>query len=99
MNLGSIISSARKGKGIKQGVLANELDISQTYLSLIERNKKEPNISLLKKISKSLEIPLPLIFFFSLEEEDLPLNKRDIFNDLFPSIKDLIRSHFIQEND
>jgi len=92
MKLGIIISSFRKEKGLKQGQLARELGISQTYLSQIERDKKEPNLSLLKKIAKQLNIPLPIIFFFSLEAEDLPENKRNIFNKIFPKAKNLILS-------
>ncbi|MCB1073811.1 MAG: helix-turn-helix transcriptional regulator [Chlamydiia bacterium] len=95
MKLGQIISSVRKEKGYKQGVLAKELGITQTYLSQIERDKKEPNLSLLKKIANVLRIPLPIIFFFALEANDLPESKREIFNNIFPEAKDLIMSSLL----
>lgn len=95
MELGKIISSIRKDQGYKQGVFAKKLGISQTYLSQIERDKKEPNLSLLKKIASMLNIPLPIIFFFSLEANDLPKQKQDIFNRIFPKTKDLILSSLL----
>lgn len=95
MKLGNIISSVRKEKGYKQGVLAKELGITQTYLSQIERDKKEPNLSLLKKIAASLGIPLPIIFFFALEADDLPEDKRGMFDQIFPKAKDLIISSLV----
>ena len=60
----------------------------------IEYNQKEPNLSTLKDISKNLDIPLPILFFLSLNEEDIPQEKRKAFEIVSPSVKSLINEFF-----
>ena len=73
---------------------AQSCGITQTYLSQIENNQKEPNLSTLKDISKNLDIPLPILFFLSLNEEDIPQEKRQAFEIISPSVKSLINEFF-----
>lgn len=94
MNLGEAISDVRKRKCIKQKVLARRCEISQTYLSQIENNRRDPNLSTLKKISKVLEVPLPIIFFLSLTDEDIPEQKKEAFSYLSPSVKAFVQEFF-----
>ena len=90
MDLGSIIKDIRKQKGIRQNTFADLCKISQTYLSQIENNQKEPTISILKKIASKLEVPLPILFFLSLDENDIPESKRDAFNIINPTVRVLM---------
>lgn len=90
MNLGNTIKILRKKKGLQQIELAKLCKLSQTYLSQIENNQKEPNISTLKQIALNLNIPLPFIFILSLDEADIPEQKRKIFDVLSPSIKNIL---------
>jgi transcriptional regulator with XRE-family HTH domain len=53
--LGKNIKIQRITKGYSQGQLSKELGISQTYLSLIEREHKLPSLKLLINLSKVLE--------------------------------------------
>ena len=94
MDLGSIIKNIRKHKGLTQNELASLSNITQTYLSQIETNLKEPNLSTLKVISHNLEIPLPIIFFLSMTEEDVQPEKRNAFKIVSPSVKSLIHEFF-----
>ena len=63
MDLGTAIRNIRKQRGQTQIEFASSCGITQTYLSQIENNSKEPNLSILKKISENLEVPLPILFF------------------------------------
>lgn len=90
MDLGNAIVKIRLQKGIKQNKLAEECKISQTYLSQIENNKRDPNISTLKTISDALGIPLPLLFFSSITEADIPSAKKEAYNMVEPFIKSLV---------
>lgn len=99
MNLGNTISQLREKKGLKQGQLADALDITQTYLSQIENNKKLPNIALLEKIGIELSTPLPFIFFLSLDEKDIPKDKADHFRFLEPLLKKYIGELISVTND
>ena len=95
MNLGDTLSKIRKKKGIAQVDLAKETGITQAYLSGIENNKREPNLSILKKLSETLEVPLPIMFFLALDEKDIPERKLEAYKMIAPSIKSYISQLFI----
>lgn len=94
MDLGNTIRNIRKHKGFKQIDFASKCGITQTYLSQIENNQKEPNLSTLKSISEVLSVPLPVIFFLSMDEKDVPVQKRKAFNLVNPSVKSLVNEFF-----
>lgn len=95
MDLGNTINTLRKHKGLKQGDLATQSGLTQAYVSQIEKNKKEPNMSALKKICEVLGVPLPVLFFLSIDGEDVPVQKQDAYNMLLPSIRSFIEEFFI----
>jgi transcriptional regulator with XRE-family HTH domain len=94
MNLGNVIKDIRKQKGQTQAEFASVCNITQTYLSQIESNLKEPNLSTLKIISEKLDIPLPILFFLSLTEDDVQPSKRKAFEIIRPSVKSLVNEFF-----
>lgn len=94
MDLGQAIADVRQQKCIKQKVLARECKISQTYLSQIENNRRDPTLSTLKKISQVLEVPLPIIFFLSLTDEDIPEQKKEAFAYVSSSMKAFVQEFF-----
>ena len=94
MDLGITIKNIRKEKKQTQNEFASLCGITQTYLSQIESNRKEPNLSTLKIISEVLKVPLPILFFLSLDENDIQPNKRKAFQTISPSIKLVINDFF-----
>ncbi len=52
------IKLLRKMRGIKQCDLAKSVDISRSYLSLIERVKRKPPCELVEKILEKLDCKL-----------------------------------------
>ncbi|QSB26292.1 helix-turn-helix domain-containing protein [Flavobacterium sp. CLA17] len=94
MDLGIVIKNMRKQRKLTQSEFASLCGITQTYLSQIEGNHKEPNLSILKTISEKLNIPLPILFFQSLTEEDIQPNKRKAFEIISPSVKSLVNEFF-----
>jgi transcriptional regulator with XRE-family HTH domain len=94
MDLGNVIKSSRKQKGLTQSEFAALCDITQTYLSQIEGNLKEPNLSTLRVIGEKLNIPLPILFFLSMTKEDVQPNKRKAFEIVSPSVKSLVNEFF-----
>lgn len=97
MNLGKAIQASCKNIGLKQNKFAELCDITPSCLSQIENNLKDPNVSTLKIISNKLEIPLPILFFISLDESDITPKKRDAFKLIFPSINSLISEFFVKK--
>jgi transcriptional regulator with XRE-family HTH domain len=94
MDLGNIIKNIRKQKGQTQSEFALSCGITQTYLSQIESNLKEPNLSTLKAISENLNVPLPILFFLSMTEDDVQEHKRQAFKIVNPSVKSLVHEFF-----
>jgi XRE family transcriptional regulator, regulator of sulfur utilization len=94
MNIGKVIKDTRKQRRQTQTEFALSCGITQTYLSQIENNVKEPNLSTLKTISANLDIPLPIMFFMSLNEDDISPEKRKAFEIINPSVKSLINEFF-----
>ncbi len=94
MDLGSIIKKRRKQKRYTQSELAELCGITQTYLSQIENNSKEPNLSTIKVIANHLDVPLPILFFLSLNDDDVSPEKRDAFKMISPSVNSLVNEFF-----
>lgn len=97
MDLGSAIKTLRLQKGFRQTAFAKLCDLSQTYLSQIENNQREPNISTLKLITAKLEVPIPLLFFMALDLNDIPESKKRAYETVGPIVKKLITE--LIEND
>ncbi len=66
--LGKRIRGLRRLKRHTQQSLAEELDISISMLSNIERGKKYPNYEMIKKFAEILQVPLEELFV--LPDED-----------------------------
>ena len=98
MKIGDSIKYIRKKKQISQNQLATSINISQTYLSLIENNEKKPSLKILEKIENFLHIPLSIILFLSIEEDEVPNHKKEYFNLLQPSILKFINEIFFENN-
>jgi transcriptional regulator with XRE-family HTH domain len=92
MNIGQSIKQLRKERGISQKKFAKETGISQTYLSLVESGKRDCTIHFLEIIAKGLNMPLSVLFWFSIEAKDVLDDKKEHFEFLKPSIDQMIKS-------
>ena len=50
---------------LKQGALAEKLDISQSHLSEVEAGTKQPTMELLEKYSAVFDLPVSSILYFA----------------------------------
>jgi transcriptional regulator with XRE-family HTH domain len=98
MHIGNAIKELRLKKGYKQVEFAEISGLSQSYLSLIEKGKKEPTLSILKQLANALQVPMPVLVFFSLDLEDVDESKKEAFKMLEPSIKSLMSDVFVTQN-
>jgi transcriptional regulator with XRE-family HTH domain len=70
VDIGRGIKFVRVAAGLRQGEMAKRLNISQNYLSLLENNKAEPSLSLLRKISSEFHVPVSFLLMEGLVEFD-----------------------------
>lgn len=94
MDLGNAFKIARLNRFPKsektQGEVAAMAGITQTYLSQIEGNQKEPSVEVMKELAKVYQTPLPVIFFMAMEDKDVAKNKKRAFQILKPHVDALI---------
>lgn len=64
MTLGNAIKLIRTAKGVKQVTLAKELDVSPNYISLVEKDRREPSVGFLRKLAGKLSVPVGLFFLW-----------------------------------
>lgn len=67
MDVGLRLQAIRKLKGLSQRELAKRAGVTNSTISMIEKNSVSPSISSLKKVLSG--IPMSLVEFFSLEVE------------------------------
>ncbi len=93
MDLGTTIKELRKRKGLNQSKLCELCDITQTYLSQIESNKKTPSILVLKSLAIQLDVPVFAIFVLSEDWqcwEGIQHNRADQITEILDKLKPLI---------
>lgn len=64
-SLGKVIRYLRQNNDLKQDEMADMLDKSANYISLIENGKRTPSLDLLFEISRLFEIGLHYIFMWT----------------------------------
>ena len=74
MNVGSVLSAAMEKKHINQTALAQQVGVSQSYISQICSGRKVPTVSVLDRISDCLEMDVQDFFR---EESLLDLRKAE----------------------
>lgn len=60
--LGERVRELREQAGVSQEQLANEIGIDRTYISGIERGRRNPSIQSIYRIAKGLNISLEELF-------------------------------------
>ena len=99
MKIGEAIREIRKEKGLSQQELANLSNISQTYLSQLEVGDRfRPTLDILLKISKALEVPLPILTFLTLDDSDITKSKLATYKKIEPKLDALIKEFLLAEN-
>ena len=78
MNVGNAIKLCRTQKNMNQAELAKLADISVSYLSLLERGKRDPNLSTVESIAAALNIPFSILMFLAAEKDELSGVNREL---------------------
>lgn len=90
MEIGTAIKIIRKEKKISQKKLAEVIGISTNALNQIENNFSFPQKNNIKKICDALEIPISYLLFFSITDDDIPEEKKVVFNSLNTTIRNIL---------
>lgn len=88
MDLGRGIKILRKQKKITQKRLAELSEISTNALCSIERGQSTPSKATIEKICSSLNVPESYLVLFSITEDDIPEEKRELYHSLCEPLKE-----------
>jgi len=78
MNLGKAIRLCRVQKQLSQAELASMAGISVSYLSLLEKDKRDPSLSTVQKVANALEVPLSILVYLAMDNTEI----KDISSEL-----------------
>jgi len=86
VEIGEKIRDSRKEKGMTIKDLAEKASVTTGYISQIERGQIEPSLSVLRRISQTLNLPLATLFSVEATDEItvIPKDKRTILK--FPEL-------------
>ncbi len=65
-----------------QATLAKRAGISVSYLSMLERGRRDPPLSTLKGVASALVMPLEILFFLGAEDGELGQLNRELAGQL-----------------
>ena len=82
MNIGQAIQLARSKRKLSQAALAKRAGISVSYLSLLERGRRDPPLSTIQRLAAALVMPVEILFFLGAEEGELGQLNRDLAGQL-----------------
>ncbi len=97
MNIGLAIKKIRTDKLMSQIDLSNETGISQTSISQMEKGIKRPSQKNLTKICVALDVPETLIYFYGLEESDIPKKNKKVYSVVYPAIEEMIKRLIVEK--
>ncbi|MCY1662806.1 helix-turn-helix domain-containing protein [Chryseobacterium sp. SL1] len=94
MTIGQVIKLLLKKKNITQIDLAEQIGKSTTAVSQIITGQYSPTSDTLDKISKALDVPVPIIHFLTISDDDIPEDKKQLYNLLAPSMNKFLNEIF-----
>lgn len=92
MELGKAIREVRKKKGFTLAEMSEKTGISINALSLMEKGDTFPQKKTVEKISEILNVPINYFLLLAVDIDDIDETKRDIFNTLHNTLKEIVLS-------
>jgi transcriptional regulator with XRE-family HTH domain len=75
-----VVKHAREAKKLSKAALAKKAGLHQTYIGLLERGDRSPNLDTAKAIADALGIPLGKIIIEAEENHNVTMAPRNIGN-------------------
>lgn len=97
MTIGEVIKDLLDRKNISQKDLAGKIGKSTTAVSQIIKGAYQPNPETLEKIAAVLDIPVAIIHFLTISEEQIPEDKKQLFKFVAPTMENYIYEIFSME--
>lgn len=90
MNIGQAIRTLRTKQDMTQTELAERTGVSVNTVSAWELGKTQPPRDRITRLCVALGIPASYLMMESIEESDIPEDKRALYRTLFETVKSLL---------
>ena len=92
MKIGQTIRVLRTARGTSQGALARYLKVTPGYLSLVEQDKREPSLGVLKRVAKYFEIPVGFLMLGETSLNSISSDHRRLIREMRHSMLEYVIS-------
>ncbi|MBY0266797.1 MAG: helix-turn-helix domain-containing protein [Burkholderiales bacterium] len=92
MEIGNAVKICRSAKKLSLEELAVKVNLSQSYLSMIESGKRMPTLPTIEKIAKALSVPTPILLFLAAEKNELKGLDAETTYRLSAAVLDVVRA-------
>lgn len=90
MNHSKLIKILKDKYELNGKELAEKIGVSEVHISLLSQGKRSASSTLLERISYEFRIPVPILMWHTLTEDDIMPNKVQAFRLIKPSVDKLI---------
>jgi len=95
MNIGEAIKFCRSRRNLTQAELAKRSAMSVSYLSMVEKNRRDPSLRMIEKVAGGLGIPASLLVLIASDPRELEPIDRAVAEKISYIAMNLLR----EEND
>jgi len=88
MDVGQAIKNLRMKQGMSQAALAEKCGMSTNGVNLLETGKRFPRKSTVEKLCQVFGIPQSYLMLATIEESDIPEEKRVLYRVLVEPLRD-----------
>jgi len=88
MNIGQAIKKLRQKNGMTQAQLAERCGVSQNSICSLETGKAYPPKATVEKLCQAFDIPQSFLLMASIEEKDIPEEKRVLYRALLVPLRE-----------
>lgn len=88
--VGKTIRVLRVARDLSQGTLARALGVSPGYLSLVEKDKREPSLGFLSRVASYFKMPVGFLLLEDGDARAFDINQRRLLNEIRHSLLDYL---------
>ena len=90
MTVGKTIRVLRVTRELSQGKVARELGVSPGYLSLVEKDKREPSLGFLRRVGSYFDVPVGFLLLGGSETRAFNRSHRRLLNEIRDTLLDYL---------
>lgn len=96
MDIGKAIKVLLLKRDMTQKQLSKKTGMSETSISLILKGHTQPRKETLESIAKALKVKPEFLLFLSIDQADVPKEKRELYDMVWPQMEDTFLKLFVK---